>query len=45
MTEAPDQLEEAARIVEAYAEAESEDRILTLLADIARSIRDRALND
>ena len=26
-------------------EAESEDRVLTLLADIARSIRDRALND
>lgn len=45
MNETPDQFEEAARIVEAYAEAESEERVLALLTDIARAIRDRALND
>jgi hypothetical protein len=40
-----DSFEEAARIVEAFAEGESEDQVLEMLADLAQAIRDRALND
>ncbi|MBB4860550.1 hypothetical protein HNO88_003894 [Novosphingobium chloroacetimidivorans] len=45
MDETDDGFEQAARIVEAYAEAEGDERVLDLLADIARDIRARALND
>jgi len=40
-----DSFEEAALIVEAYAEGEQDERVLELLADIARDIRARLLND
>jgi hypothetical protein len=45
MEETTDGFEEAARIVEAYAEGESDERVLELLADIARDIRAKLLND
>ncbi len=45
MDETADGFEQAARIVEAYAEAESDERVLDLLTDIARDIRARALDD
>ncbi|GEM_PF-4942367 len=36
--------EEAARIVEAYAEGGSDERVIELLAEIASDIRSRVLN-
>jgi hypothetical protein len=45
MEETTDGFEESARIVEAYAEAESDERVLALLSDIARDIRAKRLND
>ena len=44
MDEEPNSFEEAARIVEAYAEGESDERVLELLAEIATDIRSRVLN-
>jgi hypothetical protein len=45
MAETTDGFEEAARIVEAYAEGEQDERVLELLTDIARDIRAKLLND
>ena len=45
MDDTADSFEQAVRIVEAYAEAETDDRILDLLAAIARDIRARLLID
>ncbi|MGE4404309.1 hypothetical protein [Pseudomonas sp.] len=45
MDEPTDAFEEAARIVEAYADAEDDERVLELLRDIARDIRARLIND
>ena len=45
MDENNDSFEEAARIVEAFAEGESDNRVLELLADLARAIRERAINN
>jgi len=44
MDEELDSFEEAARIVEAYAEGESDGRVIELLAEIASDIRSRVLN-
>lgn len=45
MDEAPDDFEQAARIVEAFVEGEHDDRVLELLGQIADAIRDRAIAD
>lgn len=45
MDETTDGFEEAACIVEAYAQGESDERVLELLADIARDIRARLLDE
>jgi hypothetical protein len=45
MSDVPSAFEEAARIVEGYAEEESDERVLELLAEIAGDIRARLLND
>jgi hypothetical protein len=45
MADAPDQFEESARIVEAFAESETDERVLKLLASIAQAIRDHATDD
>ncbi len=41
----PDGFEQSARIVEAFAQGETDDRVLTLLGQIAEAIRDRAIDD
>lgn len=45
MTDTPDGFEESARIVEAFSEGETDDRVLDLLRRIAEAIRDHAVND
>lgn len=45
MNDTTDSFEEAARIVEAFAEGESDERVLNLLADLATAIRERSIND
>lgn len=45
MDEPTDPYEAAARIVEAYAEAEDDTRVIELLADIARDIRAHLASD
>nr|WP_165388410.1 hypothetical protein [Sphingomonas populi] len=41
----PDGFEESARIAEAFAEGETEPRVLEMLVELAKAIRDRAVND
>ena len=38
----PDPFEESARIVEAFSQGETDDRVLELLTQIAKAIRDHA---
>ena len=45
MSKAPDNFEQAAQIVEAFAEAETDDCVLELLGRVAAAIRDHAVND
>ncbi|WP_454888089.1 hypothetical protein [Sphingomonas oryzagri] len=45
MADTPDHFEDSARIVEAFAESETDDRVLELLRRIAQAIRDYALNN
>jgi hypothetical protein len=45
MSEEPDDFEQAARIVEAFSEGETDERVIDLLAQIAIAIRERAIND
>jgi hypothetical protein len=45
MADTHDHFEDSARIVEAFAESETDDRVLELLRRIAQAIRDHALND
>lgn len=45
MEDKPDDFEKAAQIVEAFAEGESEDSVLDLLARITAAIRDHATDD
>lgn len=45
MADTPDQFEDSARIVEAFAEGETDDRVLELLGRIAQAIRDHATDD
>ncbi len=45
MTDAPDQFEQAAQIVEAFAESETDDSVLDLLGRIAGAIRDHAVDN
>lgn len=45
MTDAPDQFEQAAQIVEAFAESESDEHVLDLLARIATALRDHAVDN
>ncbi len=40
----PDDFEQAARIVEAFADGETDDRLLDLLSRIAAAIRDHAID-
>lgn len=44
MEDGPDSFEEAARIVEAFAEGETDERVIELLAEVATAIRKRVLN-
>jgi hypothetical protein len=44
MEDHPDGFEEAARIVEGFAEGEIDERVIELLAEVATAIRERALN-
>lgn len=44
MADEPDDFEQAARIVEAFAEGRSGETV-ELLGEVAQAIRDRALND
>lgn len=41
----PDPFEQAAQIVEAFSEGETDDRVLDLLTQIAKAVRDRAIDD
>jgi hypothetical protein len=41
----PDPFEQAAQIVEAFSESETDDRVLELLARIATALRDHAIDD
>jgi len=41
----PTGYEESARIVEAFAEGEDDARVVDLLAELAKAIREKALND
>lgn len=41
----PDAFEQSAQIVEAFAEGETDDRVLELLRKIAQAIRDHAIDD
>lgn len=45
MANTPDSFEQSAQIVEAFAEGETDDRILELLRKIAQAIRDHAIDD
>ncbi|GGE97441.1 hypothetical protein [Sphingomonas prati] len=45
MQNPPDDYEESARIVEAFAEGETDPRVLELLRKIATAIRDHAIDD
>ena len=45
MSEGPSEFEQAARIVEAFSEGETDDRVIDLLAQIATAIREKAIND
>lgn len=45
MADTPDNFEDSARIVEAFAQGESDDRVLELLSRVAQAIRDRAIDD
>jgi hypothetical protein len=45
MADTHDHFEDSARIVEAFAESETDDRVLELLRRIAQAIRDHALNN
>jgi hypothetical protein len=40
----PDPFEQSAQIVEAFTEGETDDRVLELLAQIAKAIRDHAID-
>lgn len=44
MENAPDEYEQSARIVEAFAAGQSEE-VAALLAEVAQAIRDRAIDD
>lgn len=41
----PDNFEQSARIVEAFAEAETDPRVVELLGQVAQAIRDHAIDD
>jgi len=45
MANTPDNFEQSAQIVEAFAESETDDRVLELLRKIAQAIRDHAIDD
>tara|TARA_R110000822_G_scaffold184513_4_gene323854 strand:+ start:2090 stop:2227 length:138 start_codon:yes stop_codon:yes gene_type:complete len=45
MSETPDPFDQAAQIVEAFSEGETDDRVIDLLAQIATAIREKAIND
>ncbi len=45
MSETTDDFEQAARIVEAFSEGETDDRVIDLLSQIATAIREKAIND
>jgi len=45
MANTPDSFEQSAQIVEAFAESETDDRVLELLRKIAQAIRDHAIDD
>jgi hypothetical protein len=45
MQDEPTAFEESARIVEAFAEGEADPRVLDLLAELAKAVREQALND
>jgi hypothetical protein len=42
--ETPDSFEQSAQIVEAFSEGETDDRVLALLARIAKALRDHAID-
>jgi hypothetical protein len=45
MASTPDNFERSAQIVEAFAEGEDDDRVVDLLARIATTIREHAIDD
>lgn len=45
MEKEPDGFEQSARIVEAFASGQDDDKVVALLAEIVRAIRDRATDD
>jgi len=45
MSQPSDDLEHAARIVEAFSEGEEDPRVIDLLAQIAAAIREKAFDD
>ena len=45
MESEPDGFEESARIVESFAEGETDPRVLDMLVELAKAIRDRAVSD
>ena len=45
MEQEPTGFEESARIVEAFAEAETDMHVLDMLAELAKAIRERSVND
>lgn len=45
MSETPSDFEQAARIVEAFSEGETDNRIIDLLANVAAAILEKAIND
>lgn len=45
MENEPDSFEQAAQIVEAFSEGETDSRVLDLLREIAQAIRDKAVDN
>lgn len=45
MENEPDGFEQSAQIVEAFSEGETDPRVLDLLGEIAKAIRDKAVNE